>query len=122
MTRRDLFRRLSGGLAAAGVAAPLALDAHAAPPDATRTLAVLRFNERISLEMKARIRDCWTEAVRGTAWATVPVLVLDSAASFEAHFCDEVSDQQVAAIAERLAKHIGRHATPSMRFQLGLDK
>ena len=84
MTRRELFLRLTGGLAAVA-AAPIALDTVEVTPDPARTLAVLRFNGQLSTADKKHLKEAWDRAASDSAWSRVKVLVMDESVTLEVH-------------------------------------
>jgi hypothetical protein len=82
MNRRDLFKRLTGGLAAAGVTG-VSVDAVVAPTSPGEVLAVIRCQRLLSHEGRAHITTAWKQATKDTAFEGVKAIVLDPTIELE---------------------------------------
>lgn len=84
MNRRELFKRLAGATAAAGIA-PIAAEAHEAPCDPKRALVVVSLERHFSVSSRQHILDAWNKVTAGTAWEGVRAIVLDAGMKLEVH-------------------------------------
>ena len=84
MNRRELFKRVTGAAAAAGLSG-VTVSTLDGPPDPKTTLVVLRSAVRLSAQQRARLSDEWERAMRDTNWQNVKVLALDSDVSIEVY-------------------------------------
>lgn len=84
MNRRELFKRLAGATAAAGLA-PIVAEAHEAPCDPARALVVLKSEEHLSRAQCVCLTDSWRRVTRGTAWEHVRCAVLERGMTLELH-------------------------------------
>jgi len=84
MNRRELFKNVTGGLAAAGVTAATveALEPPDKPGDA---VVVLKCDQYLSSQQRVRILETWKAIVEGTAWDRTPVVVLDGGLTVEVY-------------------------------------
>lgn len=106
MNRRELFKRLTGSIAAAGLASPIEareVDLVGAP---TNSFVVIRFNDRLTQNQKVRIFHVWKDGVKATAWEKVPCLVLDGGAQLEVHHSEMV---RTAGDTERGSRYCPVH-------------
>jgi hypothetical protein len=85
MNRREMFKRLTGSLAAAGVTAPIAVDALDAPCDPRNALVVISVDLLIPNASKLSICEAWERVTKDTNWEGVRAVVLDKGMKLEVH-------------------------------------
>ena len=75
MNRRELLRRATAGLTAAGVSG-VTVHALDAPVDPSSTLVILTTPGAISSASAERIQAAWATGMKGTRWEGVRCMVL----------------------------------------------
>lgn len=81
MNRRELLKRLAGGLGA-GTAMPV-VNVLAAPENPKRAIVVLTAKGILPCRRQANLIACWREAVRGTDFEHVKTVVCDDNLTIE---------------------------------------
>lgn len=89
MNRRELFQRLAGAAAAAGVPA-IAAEAHEAPCDPARALVVITTDRHLTIEQQLRIKEAWMDVITGTPWQGARAVVLDRGMTLEVHDIERI--------------------------------
>lgn len=113
MTRRDLFKRLTGGLAAAGVAAPLDARVQDIPDGPSDSIVVLRFDRLLSQEERLHITEMWSRVTsKSPRWKVLPVLVLERGADFALHHIDTLKRADLIAREARAGVELGSRYCP----------
>lgn len=85
MNRREMFKRVTGGMVAAGIGEGVTIHAIDAPVDSKSTLVVLRLPGMVSMDTAARIKAYWEHVTEGTNWEGVKLVVLEDGATLEVH-------------------------------------
>jgi hypothetical protein len=111
MNRRELFKRLAGAAAAAGLPA-VAPETLQLPKDTERTMVVLSCSGRLPVSAQRNLRDIWKKTVAGTAWEKVPVIVTDESVQVHVHVDSRAITDEVT---KRVVSDIRRGGVPGLR-------
>lgn len=84
MKRRELFKRLAAGVAAAGLPV-VAAEALELPKDAEWAMVVLSCSSPMSCATKEQVHRIWKKTVAGTAWEKVPMMITDGSVKVHVH-------------------------------------